>query len=78
MHKLILAGSMPFLLLAAAAPMAAAPAAAPRQEWKVAGFTWVKLVPREAGSPPNDHPAATRQGEPRRPAGGHPAPRPRR
>lgn len=58
MHKLILAGSMPFLLLAAAAPMAAAPAAAPRQEWKVAGFTWVKLVPREAGSPPNDHPAA--------------------
>jgi hypothetical protein len=58
MKKLILAGMIPVLLLAATAPMAATPAAVARQEWKVSGFTWVKLVPREAGSPPNDHPAA--------------------
>ena len=50
-------GAIPFFLVAALSPMAAVPAAPSRQEWKVASFTWVKLVPREAGSPPNDHPA---------------------
>jgi hypothetical protein len=38
-----------------------APQAMPAQHrdtWKVGQFTWVKLVPREAGSPANEHPAA--------------------
>jgi hypothetical protein len=43
----------------ALAPGVSAPAAAPaqRQAWRLASFTWIKLVPREAGAPPNDHPA---------------------
>jgi len=56
MLKLISRLGALLLLFSAVLPLAAA--AAPRQEWKVASFTWVKLLPREAGSAPNDQPAA--------------------
>jgi hypothetical protein len=38
--------------------LGASPAPARERIWRKATFTWVKLVPREPGSPSNDHPAA--------------------
>ena len=35
----------------------AGPQAPHRTTWELANYTWVKLVPREAGSAPNAHPA---------------------
>ncbi len=45
------------LVAAPAAWTAQAPKPHP-QVWKLSGHTWVKLVPREAGAPANDHPVA--------------------
>ena len=42
---------------------AQAPSAAPhRQFWRLSLYTWVKLVPREAGAPANDQPVALEAG----------------
>lgn len=43
------------LLSALAAPVATAESR--RTQWKLADFTWVKLVPAEPGAPANAHPA---------------------
>lgn len=44
------------LLSTLASPMARAESR--RTQWKLADFTWVKLVPAESGAPANAHPAA--------------------
>ena len=44
-------------MLAALAPMAAAASEPDQTQWRLNNFTWLKLVPAEAGASANAHPA---------------------
>ncbi len=52
-HRGWLLGTM----LAALAPMAAAASEPDQTQWRLNNFTWLKLLPAEAGAPANAHPA---------------------
>ena len=52
-HRGWLLGTM----LAALAPAAAAASEPDQTQWRLNNFTWLKLVPAEAGAPANAHPA---------------------